>query len=42
MRDLGREAVWTALNDAGVAIKDIQVAYVAMQWVSSSPNSREQ
>ena len=22
MKDLGREAVWTALNDAGVAIKD--------------------
>jgi acetyl-CoA acetyltransferase len=29
MKDLGREAVWTALNDAGVAVKDIEVAYVA-------------
>ncbi len=29
MKDLGREATWKALEDSGVAIKDIDVAYVA-------------
>jgi len=29
MKDLGREATWKALEDSGVAIKDIEIAYVA-------------
>jgi acetyl-CoA acyltransferase len=28
-KDLGREAVWNAMEDANISIKDIQIAYVA-------------